>query len=298
MNSISGTADTRSDIRPRRSLLFVPGLRPDRFPKALEAGADAVCVDIEDAVPIARKQEARELTLPLFSGVITDRVETMVRINPLSTTEGLQDLLALRKCQSPPKALMLAKTGSRAEVKLYDELLQGSCKDIRFHVIIESSEGLENVMEIAQASDRIDSLLFGAVDMSADLRAEKTWETLLYARSKVVHAAARFSLDLLDVPYLNLEDQTGLQREAEMASGLGFTGKASIHPKQIGIINDIFSPSPELVQRARNIIAEFEKDKTGLVVVGGELIERPVVRSMQRVLAIANHLQTVKSTIT
>ena len=76
-----------------------------------------------------------------------------------------------------------------------------------------------------------------------------------------------------------------------MASALGFTGKASIHPKQISIINDVFSPSPELVQRARTIIAEFEKDKTGLVVVDGELIERPVVRSMLRVLAVAGHLQ-------
>ena len=294
MNSISDTADIGSDIRPRRSLLFVPGLRPDRFSKALEAGADVVCVDIEDAVPIARKHEARELTLPLFAEVVSDRVETMVRINPLSTLEGLDDVLALRKCQSPPKALMLAKTGSGAEVKLYDELLQGSCKDIRFHVIIESSDGLENVMEIAQASDRIDSLLFGAVDMSADLRAEKAWETLLYARSRVVHAAARFTLDLLDVPYLNLEDQVGLKREAEMATALGLTGKASIHPKQIPIINDVFSPSPELIQRARNIIAEFEKDKTGLVVVDGELIERPVVRSMLRVLAVADHLQTAE----
>ena len=130
--------------------------------------------------------------------------------------------------------------------------------------------------------------------MSADLRAEKAWETLLYARSRVVHAAARFTLDLLDVPYLNLEDQVGLKREAEMATALGFTGKASIHPKQIPVINDVFSPSPELIQRAQNIIAEFEKDKTGLVVVDGELIERPVVRSMLRVLAVADHLQTAE----
>ena len=281
---------TELEIYPRRSLLFVPGLRPDRFAKALKSGADIVCVDIEDAVPLARKDEARALTFPLFGEVGPSHVETMVRINPLSTPEGLKDILALRDCTAPPKALMLAKPGSAAEIRLYDELLQGSCAGIRFHVIIESTDGLANVMDIANASTRIDSLLFGAVDMSADLRAEKTWEALLYARSRAVHAAARYGLDLLDVPWLNLDDQDGLKIEAEMSSALGFTGKASIHPKQIPVINDVFSPSPDLVTRARRILAEFEQDTTGLVVVDGELIERPVVRSMLRVLAIADHL--------
>jgi (S)-citramalyl-CoA lyase len=280
----------RPPIQSRRSLLFVPGLRPDRFEKALESGTDIVCVDIEDAVPLPRKDEARELTFPLFEKDRPGDVETMVRINPLSTPEGLKDILALRDCARPPKALMLAKPGSAAEIWLYDELLQGNCADIRFHVIIESTEGLANVMEIANASSRIDSLLFGAVDMSADLRAEKTWETMLYARSRVVHAAARYGLDLLDVPYLNLDDEAGLKLEAEMSSALGFTGKASIHPKQIPVINGVFSPSPELIDRAKRILEAFEKDTTGLLVVDGELIERPVIRSMQRVLAIAERL--------
>ena len=280
-------------IRPRRSLLFVPGLRPDRFSKALESGADIVCVDIEDAVPLSRKQEARDLTLPLLADENSADVEIMVRVNPLSTLDGLRDILALRDSNVPPKAIMLAKPGSSAEIRLYDELLQGSCAEIRFHVIIESTDGLENVMEIASASERIDSLLFGAVDMSADLRAQKTWENMLYARSRVVHAAARFDLDLLDVPFLNLSDQAGLEDEARMSDALGFTGKASIHPKQIPIINEVFSPTPELVSRAKRVLAEFEKDETGLVVLDGELIERPVIRSMLRVLAIAEHLETL-----
>ncbi len=282
---------SKREFRPRRSLLFVPGLRPDRFEKALESGTDIVCVDIEDAVPLPRKGEARELTFPLFAKDRPGDVETMVRINPLSTPEGLKDILALRDCARPPKALMLAKPGSAAEIRLYDELLQGKCADIRFHVIIESTEGLANVMDIANASSRIDSLLFGAVDMSADLRAEKTWETMLYARSRVVHAAARFGLDLLDVPYLTLDDEAGLKLEAEMSSALGFTGKASIHPKQIPVINGVFSPSRDLIERAKRILEAFEKDTTGLLVVDGELIERPVIRSMQRVLAIAERLE-------
>ena len=282
---------SQSDSRPRRSLLFVPGLRPDRFPKALAAGADIVCVDLEDAVALPRKAEARALTLPLFTDD-TDfpEVERMVRINPLSTLDGLTDILALNDCAAPPPALMIPKPSSAHEIRLYDELLGGPCADIRFHVIIESSEGLENVHEIAQASPRIQSLLFGAVDLSASLRAERTWETMLYARSRVVHAAARFDLDLIDVPYLNLDDTEGLAVEASASRDLGFTGKAAIHPNQIPILNEIFTPTRELVARARRIIAEFATNTTGLLVVDGELIEQPVLRSMQRVVAIADRL--------
>ena len=281
----------QTEPRPRRSLLFVPGLRPDRYPKALAAGADIVCVDLEDAVALPRKDEARALTLSLFAEQMDHpEVERMVRINPLSTVEGLKDILALNDCTAPPPALMIPKPSSAAEIRLYDELLGGTCADIRFHVIIESSEGLENVHEIAQASPRIQSLLFGAVDLSASLRAEKTWETMLYARSRVVHAAARFSLDLIDVPYLNLKDTEGHAAEARASRDLGFTGKAAIHPNQIPILNDIFTPTLELVARARRIIAEFATNTTGLLVVDGELIEQPVLRSMQRVVAIADRL--------
>lgn len=277
-------------LRPRRSLLFVPGLRPDRFAKALNAGADIVCVDIEDAVALPRKQEARELTMPLFATPAPDNVETMVRINPLSSEEGLKDILALKQCEVPPAAIMIAKPGSAAEIELYDELLSGNCAGIRFHVIIETTDGLANVNDIARSSDRIDSLLFGAVDMSADLRAAKKWETMLYARSRVVHAAARYDHDLLDVPWLDLDDQDGLVVEAQASNELGFTGKASIHPKQVPIINKVFSPSAEDVERARRIVAEFANNTTGLLVVDGELIERPVLRTMHRILAVADQL--------
>ncbi len=277
-------------LRPRRSLLFVPGLRPDRYAKALQAGSDIVCVDLEDAVAVARKDEARTLSLPLFAEAAPDDIESMVRINPLSTAEGLKDILALRDCPAPPPALMLAKVGSADEIRLYDALLSDSCAHIRYHVIIESTDGLANVHAIASASPRIDSLLFGAVDMSADLRAAKTWESLLYARSAVVHAAARAGLDLLDVPYLTLDDPDGLEAEASAAAALGFTGKAAIHPNQIPIINRVFSPSPELVARARRIIDAFKTNTTGLLVVDGELIERPVLRTMHRVVAVADRL--------
>ncbi len=278
-------------IRPRRSLLFVPGLRPDRYRKALDSGADIVCIDLEDAVALPRKAEAREMTMPLFSEDTHPHVERMVRINGLSTPDGLKDLTAIIESANPPPSIMIPKIRSAEEVQLIETLLSaGAAHSVRFCVIVETNQALERAVDIARSSDRIDSLILGAVDMSADLRCEKAWEPLLYARSRLVHAAASAGIDLLDVPFLNLDDATGLEQEASRCAALGFTGKASIHPNQLPHIHKAFTPDAKAVEKARKVCAAFEKDQTGLVVVDGELIELPVVRSMYRVLAIAERI--------
>jgi len=280
-------------VRPRRSLLFVPGLRPDRFEKALEAGADIVCVDLEDAVAPERKAEARSLTLPLFRQHGRNDIELMLRINGLSTPDGLRDLTAILESGAPPPAIMIPKIRSAEEVQLIDALLSsGPAGAIRFCVIVETNQALERAQEIARASPRIDSMILGAVDMSADLRCQKSWEPLLYTRSRLVHAAASAGIDLLDVPFLNLEDPDGLREEAMRCAALGFTGKASIHPKQLAIIHEAFTPDSRTIEKAKKVCAAFEQDGSGLVVVDGELIELPVVRSMYRVLAIAERIGT------
>ena len=283
-------ATNAEPVRARRSLLFVPGLRPDRFAKALDSGADVVCIDVEDAVARDRKAEARELTLPLFAKVTHPHVEQMLRINALSTLDGLKDLQAIIESEAPPSAIMIPKIRSAEEVQLLDQLLIGRAASIRYCVIIETNQGLERVQEIAKASPRINSMIIGAVDLSADLRCAKTWESLLYARSRIVHAAASAGIDALDVPYLNLDDEVGLREEAMASARLGFTGKASVHPNQLAAIHSAFSPDEKAIDRARRIVAAFEKDTTGLFVVDGELIELPVVRSMYRVLAIAERI--------
>ncbi|HJP99220.1 MAG TPA: CoA ester lyase [Rhodanobacteraceae bacterium] len=278
-------------VRPRRSLLFVPGLRPDRFVKALDSGADIVCVDMEDAVARSRKDEGRALTLPLFRNNTHPHVEQMVRINALSTADGLKDLSAIIESECPPPAIMIPKIRSAEEVQLIETLLgSGPARQIRFCVIIETNQALERALEIARSSSRIDSLILGAVDMSADLRCEKSWEPLLYTRSRLVHAAASAGIDLLDVPFLNLDDAEGLRQESVACARLGFTGKASIHPNQIPVIHAAFTPDAKTLEKARKVCAAFEQDNTGLVVVDGELIELPVVRSMYRVLAIAERV--------
>ena len=279
------------NIRARRSLIFTPGNKPEMYPKALKTGADIVTIDLEDAIAPQHKDGARAATLTIFSDPIPyGGVERIVRINCLRTPEGLADLQAIIETETPPPALMLPKVKSPDEIRVHEELLAGTHAHIRFHVIIETNEGLASAHEIARSSDRIDSVLFGGVDMAAELRVEPVWDALLYARSRLVHAAAGAGLDLIDVPFLDLGDHEGLAEEARKCAILGITGKGAIHPKQIPVLNETFSPSQEEVERARRVIAEFENGDSGLVVIDNKLIEKPVLRSMYRILAIAERI--------
>ncbi len=280
-------------VRPRRSFIFAPAMRPDLYPKALASGADIVCVELEDGVAPKDKDVARENVLALFAKPqADDGVERMVRVNCLRTAFGLKDVQAILSSESPPPALMLPKVVSPDEVIWLDELLTEAEHDTRIHITIEMNEGLEAAFDIARSSDRIDSLLFGGVDMAADLRCKNAWEPLLYARSRVVHAAASAGIDVIDVPYLDLEDMAGMTAEASLAKDLGFSGKGAIHPKQIAELNRVFTPSDAEVARAQKVISAFEEADTGLVVVDGKLIEKPVIREMQRILSIASRARS------
>ncbi|MEQ8652434.1 MAG: CoA ester lyase [Kiloniellales bacterium] len=278
----------KTKVRPRRSFLFVPGTGLALFPKAVARKPDIVCIDLEDAVAPDDKVQARADTLAhLATGPDFGRSEILVRTNALRTQDGWADLLALLERKPRLDGLMLPKVKAAEEIRLLDELLTGADSDLRLQVIIETNAGLAACHEIAAASGRIDSLLFGGVDMAAELRVAPTWEGLLYARTRCVHAAASAEVDLIDVPYLDLEDMEGLQREAEACRRIGMTGKGAIHPKQLPIIETAFTPSAAEVAEARRIVEAFEAAGTGLVVVDKKLIEKPVLRSMYRILATA-----------
>lgn len=281
---------TPSNIRPRRSFLFVPGDKLDMFPKAVSAGPDIVCVDLEDAIAPAHKESARAETVELFAGLSAptqDDPELLVRVNSPRSPDGIADLHAILSSATRPPGLMLPKVKSADEIRLLDELFESAGLDMRFQVIIETNEGLEACHEIAQASDRIDALLFGAIDMAAELRVDHTWSALLYARSRVVHAAASAGIDLIDVPFLELDNMEGLAVASRQARDLGMTGKGAIHPKQLEVITETFTPSAEEVAEARRIVDAFEAHDRGLLVMNGRLVEKPVIVRMQRILATA-----------
>ncbi|MDG0986494.1 MAG: CoA ester lyase [Paracoccaceae bacterium] len=277
--------------RPRRSFIFTPGLKPEMFPKALASGTDIVCIELEDGIAPKDKAKARQKALALFkTPQADDGVERVLRINSMRERFGMEDVNAIISTKTPPPALMMPKVRTPDEVVLLDQLLTEAGHITRLHVIIETNEGLEAAYDIAKCSDRIDALFFGGVDMAAELRCPNTFESLIYARSRVVHASASAGLDVLDVPYLDLDDLQGMKKEAERVRDLGFTGKGSIHPKQIAALNEVFTPSKEKIARARSVISEFEAADTGLVVIDGKLVEKPVLREMYRIVSIADSL--------
>jgi (S)-citramalyl-CoA lyase len=181
---------------------------------------------------------------------------------------------------------MLPKVKGPEEVRNLSDLMDEYHLPTRLHVIIETNEALEAAVEIGRSSERIEALFFGGVDMAADLRCKSTWMALQYARSRVVHAAATSGLDAIDVPYLDLEDREGMLREATLSAELGFTGKGAIHPKQIPDINATFTPDAASIEHARQVIEAFEQSDGGLLVFKGKLIEKPVLRSFARMLAV------------
>ena len=278
----------KKKFQSRRSFLFTPGIRPALVPKALKSGADIVCVELEDGIAPKDKDEARKKTLSLFEHKMENKnIETIVRVNCLREAFGIEDLQAILKTDNPPPGIMVPKVRTPDEVILLDNLLTERGHKTRLHIIIETNAALEAAYEIAHSSSRIDALFFGGVDMAAELRCDLAWEPLLFARSRVVHAAASAELDVLDVPYLDLDDHEGMIDAASKAKSLGFSGKGSIHPKQIEALNEVVTPSEQEIKKAKRIVSAFEEADTGLIVIDGKLIEKPVLREMYRILAIA-----------
>ena len=279
-------------LKARRSFIFTPGLNPEMFPKAIASGADMICIELEDGIAIKDKNEARSNTINALKNMnLANDIELVVRVNCQRTKFGLLDLEAFVSSNINLKAIMLPKVQTPDEIAFIDNLLSDCGLNTELHVIMETNQALENIYEIAISSKRIVALYFGGVDMAADLRCKNSWENLLYARSKIVHAAAGAGVDVLDVPYLDLNDMDGMRKEAELAKNLGFNGKGSIHPKQIGILNEVFTPSKQEIENARTIINQFNASDTGLIVIDGKLIEKPVLREMQRKLAIADKVK-------
>ena len=273
-------------VQKRRSFIFCPGNKPDMIPKALSSGADMVCIDLEDAIIPEHKSISRDSTVKAFENLLSPKgVETLIRINDVNSKDGIEDINAILNSKNTATGLMLPKIQSVEEVQNLEKQIIESKKNLNLHIIIETNMGLENSWSIAHSSPLIKSLLFGGVDMSADLGCNGDWFSLLYARSRVVHAAAGAGIDSIDVPFLDLEDMKGMNNEAQKSKNLGFSGKGSIHPKQIDQLNNIFTPSEEEIAYANKVIKAFNEASDGLVVVDGKLIEKPVLRTALKTIA-------------
>lgn len=261
-----------------RSLLFVPGNRPERFAKAAAAGADLVCLDLEDAVAPAQKDNARDLVIEYLRSAANN---VGVRINATDTRLGIADLHQLLESGLAPAFVMLPKVESAHSVAQLIALLPESTQVLP---ILESARGLAQCNEVF-ALPRLQLALFGAVDYVADTGCAAAWEALLVPRVQLVQAAAAHDVTVLDGPYADVKDLEGLADQTRRALDLGLIARSAIHPAQIPVIHEALAPTQAERERAEQVVAAFAAATNGAALLDGQLIELPVYKAAQRLLA-------------
>lgn len=262
-----------------RTLLFVPGARPERFPKAGAAGADTVCIDLEDAVPPHQKVQARAEAMAFLHADTSGRFG--LRINGVTTAPFAADCEALRAAPKSAVFVMVPKLETAEQVAVVRDRIGPDCPPV--WPVIESPEGLRNAWDIA-AAPGVGGVLFGGADYSAEIGSDMEWDALAFARGLLVAACARGGVELLDVPYLDIKDPEGLVATTARVKAMGFTGRSCIHPDQVAPVNTVFTSSPAAVAHAQRVMEAFEAAEGGAVQLDGKLIDLPVIRAAQRTL--------------
>ena len=272
---------SRRSILSLKSWLFTPATKADRFGRAAEVHADALIIDLEDAVALSDKQKARTAALQYLEQPAGSRLPGALRINAPVTRTGIEDLHSLLESSAALDYIILPKCDSPAFIRMVRVLLDQAAKKTEIIALIESAKGVEALPDIVKSDVKPVGLLFGAADMAADLGAKTTWETLFFVRSRILQVAASAGVVVVDSPFFDIADLEGLKREIKAAEDLGFHGKAAIHPKQISIINEVFTPSAEEVARARQILTVNQQ---GVGSVDHQMVDEAVARKARLVL--------------
>lgn len=269
--------------------LFIPACSPRMINAGFSIQADSLIFDMEDAVHQEEKDSARRLlscALPLFAGR-----NTAIRINDSSNC-WREDLELVRSGLIRNVVVPKARA---VHLKQVSELLDKMESEADIAALIESPDSLEELSEIVSASKRIKSLLLGGEDYSLELGVERTGEgrELFYARAKIANTASAFHLEALDTPFVDTDDQEGLERDSRYARGLGFTGKLAINPLQIETIQGVFRPSEQEIQWAARVMeaaALPENQNRGAFSLDGRMIDLPVIRRAEKTLARAGRI--------
>jgi citrate lyase subunit beta/citryl-CoA lyase len=283
-------------LRPRRSLLYMPGSNPRALEKARSLPADGLILDLEDAVAPEAKESARAIvTAALAEGGYSDR-ELVLRVNAMDTPWGHADLAAA--ATMPIDALLLPKVESPDRVALAVSLLDafGAPERLAVWCMLETPRGILYAREIAAASPRLAALVLGTSDLTKDLHALPTRDRLPLITSSglAILAARAHGLAVLDGVHLDLADDEGFAAACRQGRELGFDGKTLIHPKQIAAANAAFAPTPEEIEWSRRIIAAHSEAAAagkGVVLVEGRLIENLHVENARRLLALAGEIE-------
>lgn len=282
-----------------RSLLFLPGNTPNILINGDALGADAVILDLEDAVSPVEKDAARILVRNALQ-IMGFQCQVVVRINALDSDLWERDLEEMIPCK--PMAIMPPKTARAEDVQVLDQAISRleaqfeiPAGTVRLIPLLETALGVENAYAIANASARVQGLFLGGEDLTADLRCQRTKEgrEIDYARHRVVNAARAAGVAAFDTPFTDVNDDEGLHQDALLAKSLGFTGKAAISPRHVGPINLVFSPSPAEVAYAQEVMAAIAAAKAqgrGAISLHGKMVDAPIVTRAQQTLEDANIL--------
>ena len=301
-------------MKSRRSILSVPGHVEKMHPKARDSAADIVMFDLEDSVPVDQKKAARAQVIQSLLSLDWYKKTVTVRCNALDTPFAYRDLVdIIDNAGHLLDAVVIPKVNHPGDIHFVHRLLDGIEMDRQFsnrigiEASIESAAGLENVSLTAKASNRMVSLVFGIADYSASIGARLVSvsghgeaETDVYPGhrwhfplSRIIMAAKANGLQVMDSPYGNFKDLDGLRRSAAMSNALGCDGKWVIHPSQIEIVNAVFSPSPEEIERARVVIEAYEvaaESGRGAVSLDGSVVDNATIRMARQLWEQAKYL--------
>ena len=264
-----------------RSILFTPALVAERSVNADAADADIALIDLEDSVAAVHKAEARNRAVAFFSRPPITSCRRAVRINNLGSADGLLDLLALCGCPYKPEVVMVPKVESPRDLEIAGSLLGDGVELI---AIIETPLGIENISATVSTRARLTATIFGAADFALTTGMSIDWQSQHYARSRLATATRGAGLHPLDSPWFDVRDAEGLTIAARRARELGYSGMGAVHPCQVPIINEIFSPSQDDIDRARRLVAASARDGSGICLIDGIAVGAPFIESARRLL--------------
>ena len=284
----------------RRSMLFLPGNNPNMLINGNCLGSDAVIFDLEDAVSPAEKDAARILVRNTMRYMDFRGCEIIVRINSVDTAFWKKDLDMILPYK--PALILLPKSGSAADILEADaymteleEKLGFAKNTVGLMPLIETAAGVENSFAIASATKRVQALFLGAEDLTADLQCKRTKEgrEIEYARTRLVVAARAAGVQVYDTPFTDVNDDEGIVVDAQLAKALGFSGKASISPRHVEVINAVFSPTQKEIDYAYEVMEAIETAKAqgkGAIALHGKMIDAPIVARAQQTISMAEEL--------
>lgn len=280
----------------RRSMLFLPGNNPNMLINAASLMADAVIFDLEDAVSPAEKDAARILVRNTMKYTDLSVCEVIVRINSVDTPFWKDDIDAI--LPENPSLILLPKAATATDVETVSDYMAEVEKklgkpsgSVGIMALIETALGVENSFSIASC-ERVKALFLGGEDLTADLQCKRTKEgkEIEYARTRLVVAARAAGVDVYDTPFTDVNDDEGIVTDASFAKSLGFTGKASISPRHVDVINEVFSPSLAEINYAYEVIDAINLAKAqgkGAISLRGKMIDAPIVARAQCTIAMA-----------